>query len=71
MIYVFVVNPGGAEKEIKEKMNEAMENYGKDGHEGVTIAWNAAQNTFRCCGVSNSTDWRRSNKNIPDSCYKG
>ena len=67
---MFAVNPGGSEDKIKEKMNEAMENYGKKDFEGVTIAWNLAQNTLKCCGVTNSDDWQNSDKRIPDSCYK-
>ena len=67
---MFAVNPGGSEDKIKKKMNEAMENYDKKDFEGVTIAWNLAQNTLKCCGVTNSDDWRNSGKQIPDSCYK-
>ena len=63
------MNPGGAEDEIKEKMKEAMEHYEEQGHDGVTIAWNLAQNKLRCCGVTSSDDWPTGK--IPDSCYKG
>lgn len=54
-------------KVIEDKMTESMSNYGKDGHDGVTKAWNNIQKNFECCGVKNSTDWSNNNT-IPDSC---
>jgi len=67
-IYVFAVNPAGSKEKIGEKMKEAQKNYGKDGYEGVTIAWNLAQNKLKCCGVTSSADWPRTPP--PPSCYE-
>jgi len=73
-IYVFAVNPAGSNEFIEDKMEEAMKNYGQgDEYDGVTIAWNVAQYTLKCCGVDESGDWRKNSgtyKQIPDSCYK-
>merc|ERR1711934_1340765 len=75
-VYVLAVNPGGSQQEIKKKMNEAMENFGKPDYEGVTITWNLAQYNLKCCGVDNSGDWTTTGHTgssqliIPDSCYK-
>ena len=62
------MNPAGSKEKIGEKMKEAQQNYGKDGYEGVTIAWNLAQNKLKCCGVTSSADWPRTPP--PPSCYE-
>jgi len=71
-IYVFAVNPAGSREEIEKKLNEAMENYGQgDEYDGVTITWNFAQYTLKCCGVDDDNDWTSSPYGkIPNSCYK-
>ena len=63
------MNPAGSKEVIEDKMEEAMENYNRgDEYEGVTIAWNFAQNTLKCCGVDDINDWPSSK--IAQSCYK-
>ena len=46
-----------------EKMNEAMDNYGKEEFVGVTIAWNLAQGSFQessFCDLKCNRDWTSS-----------
>ena len=65
------MNPGGTEEIIKEKMTEAMANYGNPGSEGVTRTWNFAQQTLQCCGVKGEVDWTDQGKSKgKDSCWK-
>ena len=64
------MNPGGTEEIIKEKMTEAMANYGKPGSEGVTIAWNLVQQQLHCCGVEGKTDWDKRKPKGKDSCWR-
>ena len=50
-------------------MNIGMENYGKPKHDGVTHTWDLIQSNFKCCGVTNMTDWKdKLEGNYPDSC---
>lgn len=58
---------GELKSEIKDKMESGMSNYGKDGHDGVTNAWNVLQHDLSCCGVNSYKDW---NDTIPESCCK-
>eukprot|EP00088_Acartia_fossae_P048720 TRINITY_DN5320_c0_g1_i2.p1 TRINITY_DN5320_c0_g1~~TRINITY_DN5320_c0_g1_i2.p1 ORF type:complete len:236 (+),score=49.67 TRINITY_DN5320_c0_g1_i2:60-767(+) len=55
---------------IKNKMIDGMDNYGVEGYEGVTNAWDVIQGDLDCCGVSNYTDWKNHGKPLPDSCCK-
>lgn len=59
------------EDEVKHVLEDAMKNYNKDGHEGVTKTWNKLQEEFSCCGVNNASDWvSMANTTIPESCCK-
>ncbi|XP_028650720.1 tetraspanin-4a isoform X1 [Erpetoichthys calabaricus] len=44
--------------------------YGSEGNIGLTNAWSIIQTDFRCCGVSNYTDWFElyNTTRVPDSC---
>ncbi|XP_032346167.1 tetraspanin-4 isoform X1 [Camelus ferus] len=44
--------------------------YGTPGNVGLTNAWSIIQTDFRCCGVSNYTDWFEvyNATRVPDSC---
>jgi ABC-type transport system involved in multi-copper enzyme maturation permease subunit len=60
---------------IKDNMNKGLTNYGKEGFNGVTETWDAVQNEFNCCGVTDWNDWKnqtqfQASKSVPDSCCK-
>ena len=38
-------------------MKKSLDQYG-DAHAGVKQTWDIMQSDFKCCGVSNSTDWK-------------
>merc|ERR1712010_357404 len=49
-----------------------MQNFGKKDKEGVTITWNLAQKTLKCCGVTGKENWDNTPfDRVPESCYKG
>lgn len=62
------------EDEVKHVLTDAMKNYNKPGHDGVTETWNKLQEEFDCCGVSNYTEWKQPSMGnqtvVPDSCCK-
>ena len=37
-------------------MNKSLDQY-DDAHDGVKKTWDIMQSDFKCCGVSNSSDW--------------
>jgi CD63 antigen len=57
---------------LQEKMEQSMDNFGKEDNKGVTKSWNMLQHEFKCCGVTNYTDWEGKQNvgphNVPDSC---
>ena len=60
---------------IKDNMNKGLTNYGKEGFNGVTETWDAVQNEFNCCGVTDWNDWKnqtlfQAKQSVPDSCCK-
>lgn len=65
------------EDELRGDMLKTIQEYATD-VEGVTKAWDWAQQKFECCGVDNYTNWRRSatfnprgrHYLVPDSCCK-
>jgi len=62
---------GDLKNVIETKMVDGMKNYGKDGHDGVTNAWDLLQTDLACCGSHNYTDWASVMPNaVPDSCCK-
>jgi len=70
-VYVF---KNDARQVITDTMKSSLKNYGTEGHDGVTETWNIMQNDFKCCGVSNYTDWEDApavtQGDVPDSCCK-
>ena len=42
---------------IKDKMFTQLGQYGEDGYDGVTKAWDVVQVRLQCCGVDGWTDW--------------
>merc|ERR1711874_922273 len=60
---------GDLESKINKKMIAGMENYGKEGYEGVTATWDLVQEELHCCGVNNAKEWNTTNHGqTPDSC---
>uniref|UniRef100_A0A5F8HK90 Tetraspanin-4 n=1 Tax=Monodelphis domestica TaxID=13616 RepID=A0A5F8HK90_MONDO len=51
-------------------LKKGLHLYGTEGNIGLTNAWSIIQTDFRCCGVSNYTDWFEvyNGTRVPDSC---
>ncbi|VFV22678.1 tetraspanin-4-like [Lynx pardinus] len=51
-------------------LKKGLHLYGTPGNVGLTNAWGIIQTDFRCCGVSNYTDWFEvyNATRVPDSC---
>ncbi|XP_041132559.1 tetraspanin-4a isoform X1 [Polyodon spathula] len=51
-------------------LKEGLWLYDTEGNIGLTNAWSIIQTDFRCCGVSNYTDWFEvyNTTQVPDSC---
>ncbi|XP_041522648.1 tetraspanin-4 isoform X1 [Microtus oregoni] len=54
----------------QEDLKKGLHLYGTQGNVGLTNAWSIIQTDFRCCGVSNYTDWFEvyNATRVPDSC---
>jgi len=68
---------GDLNTEVTKNMKEGMDNWGKEGFDGVTQTWDIVQTKLHCCGVQNDTDWHTERPDIfpqatqtPDSCCK-
>merc|ERR1711997_106495 len=72
------VYKGQVEDSLKSEMAKLIPDYdnasGNDTDNVITDAWDALQENFKCCGVSNYTDWKDNKNmtslNVPDSCCK-
>ncbi|KRX81937.1 Transcription initiation factor TFIID subunit 2, partial [Trichinella sp. T6] len=59
------------EEIIGEHAKIGMDNYNQTGADGVTLAWDALQTQFECCGTNNYTDWSYTKfEKIPTSCCR-
>ncbi|KAF7245335.1 Tetraspanin-4 [Varanus komodoensis] len=58
------------DKYAQRDLKKGLHLYGTDGNIGLTNAWSIIQTDFRCCGVSNYTDWFDvyNTTRVPDSC---
>ncbi|XP_034626233.1 tetraspanin-4 isoform X2 [Lepidochelys kempii] len=58
------------DKYAQQDLKKGLHLYGTDGNIGLTNAWSIIQTDFRCCGVSNYTDWFEvyNTTRVPDSC---
>ncbi|XP_059832344.1 tetraspanin-4-like [Hypanus sabinus] len=56
----------------REDLKDGLQLFGTDGNIGLTNAWSIIQTDFRCCGVSNYTDWFDvfNTTQVPDSCCR-
>lgn len=54
----------------QQDLKQGLHLYGSAGNVGLTNAWSIIQTDFRCCGVSNYTDWFEvyNATRVPDSC---
>eukprot|EP00071_Canis_lupus_P011253 XP_005631375.3 tetraspanin-4 [Canis lupus familiaris] len=54
----------------QQDLKKGLHLYGTPGNVGLTNAWSIIQTDFRCCGVSNYTDWFEvyNATRVPDSC---
>ncbi|XP_060039803.1 tetraspanin-4 isoform X3 [Erinaceus europaeus] len=54
----------------QQDLKQGLHLYGSAGNVGLTNAWSIIQTDFRCCGVSNYTDWFAvyNASRVPDSC---
>jgi len=59
---------GKVETWLTDGMKDSMNNY--DEKDGVTATWDKVQQELKCCGSTDSADWLKLGKAIPDSCYK-
>ncbi|CAG5859637.1 unnamed protein product [Menidia menidia] len=51
-------------------LKKGLQLFGTEGNVGLTNAWMIVQTDFRCCGVTNHTDWFEvyNASRVPDSC---
>uniref|UniRef100_UPI00398EFDD4 tetraspanin-4-like n=1 Tax=Pristiophorus japonicus TaxID=55135 RepID=UPI00398EFDD4 len=56
----------------QEDLKKGLRLFETDGNIGLTNAWSIIQTDFRCCGVSNYTDWFEvfNTTQVPDSCCR-
>ncbi|KAI5618702.1 hypothetical protein C0J50_21733 [Silurus asotus] len=56
------------DQKAKEDLLEGMKHYGSN--EALTKSWDSMQKIFKCCGVSNHTDWNQLQGSPPISCCR-
>lgn len=74
-IYIY---KGRVSEEVSNKMIEGLEHYTVDESSefiGMSQTWDIAQADFKCCGVTNYTNWKTSDyfekmDAVPDQCCK-
>jgi hypothetical protein len=74
LVIVCYVFKDDAKPYIKENMQKTLENYGKEGNEGVAEVWDILQSEYKCCGIEGKDDWTGkgtpefASGQTPDSC---
>ncbi|XP_075784347.1 tetraspanin-4 isoform X2 [Pelodiscus sinensis] len=70
IVILFFVYTDKIDKYAQRDLKKGLHLYGTDGNIGLTNAWSIIQTDFRCCGVSNYTDWFDvyNTTRVPDSC---
>ncbi|XP_058013463.1 tetraspanin-4 isoform X8 [Ahaetulla prasina] len=70
VVILFFVYTDKIDKYAQRDLKKGLHLYGTDGNIGLTNAWSIIQTDFRCCGVSNYTDWFEvyNTTRVPDSC---
>lgn len=67
---LFFVYTDKIDRYAQQDLKKGLHLYGTQGNVGLTNAWSIIQTDFRCCGVSNYTDWFEvyNATRVPDSC---
>ncbi|XP_030911586.1 tetraspanin-4 isoform X2 [Geospiza fortis] len=70
VVILFFAYTDKIDKYAQRDLKKGLHLYGTDGNIGLTNAWSIIQTDFRCCGVSNYTDWFEvyNTTRVPDSC---
>ncbi|XP_076066835.1 CD63 antigen-like [Oratosquilla oratoria] len=70
---MLLVNFGAVKDGVKKEMTKAVDNYSGTGND-TDKAIDGFQKEFKCCGVSNYTDWTHTvfsqKEDVPDSCCR-
>ncbi|XP_078800333.1 tetraspanin-4a isoform X2 [Oryzias latipes] len=58
------------DQHAQRDLKKGLQLFGTEGNVGLTNAWMIVQTDFRCCGVTNHTDWFEvyNASRVPDSC---
>nr|XP_058160899.1 tetraspanin-4 isoform X1 [Dasypus novemcinctus] len=70
IVILFFVYTDKIDRYAQRDLRRGLHLYGTQGNVGLTNAWSIIQTDFRCCGVSNYTDWFEvyNATRVPDSC---
>uniref|UniRef100_W5LWE1 Tetraspanin-4 n=1 Tax=Lepisosteus oculatus TaxID=7918 RepID=W5LWE1_LEPOC len=69
-IILFFAYKDEIDRYAQADLKRGLQFFGTEGNIGLTNAWSIVQTDFRCCGVSNHTDWFSvyNDTRVPDSC---
>ncbi|XP_073410459.1 tetraspanin-4 isoform X2 [Dendrobates tinctorius] len=70
VVTLFFIYTDKIDRYAQQDLKKGLHLYGTEGNIGLTNAWSIIQTDFRCCGVSNYTDWFEvyNMSRVPDSC---
>uniref|UniRef100_A0A8C6LU89 Tetraspanin n=1 Tax=Nothobranchius furzeri TaxID=105023 RepID=A0A8C6LU89_NOTFU len=69
-IMLFFIYQDEIDHYAQRDLKKGLQLFGTEGNVGLTNAWMIVQTDFRCCGVTNHTDWFEvyNATRVPDSC---
>ncbi|XP_030270690.1 tetraspanin-4a isoform X3 [Chaetodon auriga] len=69
-IMLFFIYQDEIDHYAQRDLKKGLQLFGTEGNVGLTNAWMIVQTDFRCCGVTNHTDWFEvyNASRVPDSC---
>ncbi|XP_022535197.1 tetraspanin-4a isoform X2 [Astyanax mexicanus] len=69
-IILFFAYQDQIDQYAQNDLKKGLQLFGTEGNIGLTNAWSIVQTDFRCCGVTNHTDWFEvyNASRVPDSC---
>ncbi|KAF6719079.1 Tetraspanin-4 [Oryzias melastigma] len=69
-IMLFFIYQDEIDQYAQRDLKKGLQLFGTEGNVGLTNAWMIVQTDFRCCGVTNHTDWFEvyNASRVPDSC---
>ncbi|KAG7482847.1 tetraspanin-4 isoform X2 [Solea senegalensis] len=69
-IMLFFIYQDEIDQYAQRDLKKGLHLFGTEGNVGLTNAWMIVQTDFRCCGVTNLTDWFDvyNTTRVPDSC---